>query len=179
MTVFNPTSTDLSTTQGQPMDTTANGNSHPADELTDAFEAFDAAGYEEEVLYGYEPQVLYDKETGEVRIIVVVPVEGGEQQIHIPLDDEGMIAVVNGLAEARGAQPRIPMPARSPLTEDIDARGGEPQRSRFGRMIDPGGLGGLIPDDLPPTIFGVPSNRMIAYIVIAVVVISFLLMILL
>lgn len=161
------------------MDTTANGNSHHAAELSDAFEAFDAAGYEEEdVLFGYDPQVLYDNETGEVRIIVVVPLEdGGEQPIHIPLDDEGMVAVVNGLAEARGVQPR--MAARGPLVEELNAPTDAPPRSAIRRMVDPAGIGGLTPDDLPPTIFGVQSNRMIAYILIGVLVISFLLMILL
>lgn len=162
------------------MDTTANGNSHHTAELSDAFEAFDAAGYEEDVVYGYDPQVLYDNETGEVRILVVVPVEGGgEQPIHIPLDDEGMVAVVNGLAEARGVQPRPSMPARGPVAEEFDAPGETPKRSAIRRMVDPAGLGGLTPDDLPPTIFGVQSNKMIAYILIGVLVISFLLMILL
>jgi len=162
------------------METTANGNHHPADDLAEALDAFDAAGYEDEVLYGYDPQVLYDNETGEVRIIVVVPVEGGgEQPIHIPLDDEGMVAVVNGLAEARGVQPRMSAPARHPLAEEIDAPGEAPKRSAIRRMVDPAGIGGLTPDDLPPTIFGVQSNKMIAYILIGVLIISFLLMILL
>ncbi|NLU64894.1 hypothetical protein HCA61_21900 [Rhodococcus sp. HNM0563] len=162
------------------MDTTANGNSHHTAELSDAFEAFDAAGYEEDVVYGYDPQVLYDNETGEVRILVVVPVEGGgEQPIHIPLDDEGMVAVVNGLAEARGVQPRTSIPARGPVTEDYDAPTNTPKRSAIRRMVDPAGISRLTPDDLPPTIFGVQSNKMIAYILIGVLVISFLLMILL
>lgn len=161
------------------METTANGNHHPADDLAEALDAFDAAGYEDEVLYGYDPQVLYDNETGEVRILVVVPVEGGgEQPIHIPLDDEGMVAVVNGLAEARGVQPRTSMAARGPVAEEFDAPGEAPKRSAIRRMVDPAGIGGLTPDDLPPTIFGVQSNKMIAYILIGVLVMSFLLMIL-
>ena len=162
------------------MDPTANGNHHPADELAEALDAFDAAGYEEDVVYGYDPQVLYDNETGEVRILVVVPVEGGgEQPIHIPLDDEGMVAVVNGLAEARGAQPRISMPARGPVAEEFDAPDETHKRSTIRRMVDPAGIGRLTPDDLPPTILGVQSNRMIAYILLGVLAISFLLMVLL
>ena len=46
-------------------------------------------------------------------------------------------------------------------------------------MVDPAGIGGLTPDDLPPTIFGVQSNKMITYILIGVLIVSFLLMILL
>lgn len=156
-----------------------NGHSRAADDdLTSAFDAFDGAGHTEEPLYGYDPQVLYDDETGDVRIIVVVPVDGVEQQIHIPLDDEGMVEIVNGLAEARGVQPRTAAPVRIPQRDEHEASSGG-ARSGLRRMVDPAGLSGLTPDDLPETILGVPAPRMIAYILGLVLFISFLLAVLL
>lgn len=156
-------------------------NGHPRaadDDLASAFDAFDGAGHGEEPLYGYDPQVLYDDETGDVRIIVVVPVDGGEAQIHIPLDDEGMVEIVNGLAEARGVQPRTAAPARGPQLDSDEAPGGG-ARSAVRRMVDPAGISKYTPDDLPDTILGVPAPRMIAYILGLVLVISFLLAVLL
>lgn len=156
-----------------------NGNSHTADDdLAEALDAFNGAGHDEDVLYGYDPQVVYDDETGDVRIIVVVPLDdGSEQPIHIPLDNAGMVAVVNGLAEARGVQPRTAAPVRIAQRDEHEAPG-RGERSGLRRMVDPAGLSGLTPDDLPETILGVSTPRMMVYILALVLLVSFMLMIL-
>ena len=170
------------------MDATANGNHHADPEPDDfgaAIDAFDTAGYEpteDDVVFGFDPQVLYDDESGEVRLAVTLPVEGGgEQPVHIPLDDGAMVSIVNGLAEARGMNVRVPSPSvSSNQAAEHDQAAADPATSSgWKRMVDPAGLRGLTPDYLPDTILGVPKARMLTFILVGVLVISFLLMLLL